>query len=600
MSDLPKPDEAEVILSALAQSFLASSPLIQQDRSSANGPDYEARYKALVEHIPAVIFVAPIEAGLGDAYISPQIETILGFTQEEWLGDPLRWYQQVHPADKQRWSLEASKLFLSGQPLLSTYRVLARDGRVVWFQCDARMVHSQDGKPSFIHGVGFDVTELKETEASLKKARDELEIRVEERTQALARSNAQLKHEIAEHQRTERQLIAAKESAEAAARVKSEFLANMSHEIRTPMNGVIGMTNLVLDTQLSDEQREYISVANSSAESLLGIINQVLDFSKAESGAAAQLCFDYFGLRASLAALLKGLELPAHEKGLDFSFSVEPAIPDSLLGDLGRLRQVLTNLIGNAIKFTHAGSVHLRVRLDHALDPAPEPSCVLCFAVSDTGIGIPASQAKIIFEPFTQADGSITREYGGTGLGLTIAKQLVEVMGGRLEVLSEPGRGSTFSFTARFGMARAPIKKGVPDASPRPRSSLRILIAEDNPINQKVVSHIVEKHGHAVILVTNGQEAVAAFLENSFDLALMDVQMPSMDGLSATAEIRALEAQRGLAHLPIIGLTAHAFQSDLARCLQAGMDGYLAKPFKASELMRLIEQLTTLKAQPAR
>ncbi len=610
MPDFPSPDEAEATLAALAGSFLASatkwgvppSPLPSQNRAGGSGPDYQARYRALVENIPAVIFVAPLESGLGDAYISPQIESILGFTQEEWLGDPLRWYHQVHPADKQRWSVEASRLFLSGQPLLSTYRVLARDGRVVWFQCDARMIHSQDGKPSFIHGIGFDVTELKETEASLEKARDELERRVEERTQALALSNAQLKREIAEHQRTERQLVAAKESAEAAAQVKSEFLANMSHEIRTPMNGVLGMTNLVLRTELSAEQREYLTVANSSAESLLGIINQVLDFSKAESG-NVKLHSECFSLRASLKILVKELELPAQQKGLLLTHAISPDLPDTLIGDIGRLRQVLINLLGNAIKFTPAGQVSLEVLLDQSPEKTSDRSCVAHFAVIDTGIGIPASKANAIFEPFTQADGSITREYGGTGLGLTIARQLVTMMGGRLEVASEPGRGSTFSFSAPFRIARDRREEPSlpPEFRPRSRSALRVLIAEDNLINQKVVSEIIEKYGHSVTLARNGHEAFAASAETLFDVALMDIQMPVMDGLSATAAIRAREAQQpGAARLPIIALTAHALKSDFTRCIQAGMDGYLAKPFKATELIQLIEDLTASEPQTIR
>ena len=333
---IPEPslEEAEKQLSALAEAFLATAgafispaePLDLDDTTASAGPDYEARYNALIEHIPGVIFVAPLTAGRGNAYVSPQLETILGFTQEEWLEDPIRWYQQVHPGDKARWSLEAASLFLSGQPLASIYRVLARDGRVVWFQCHARMVHSSDGKPSFIHGIGFDVTELKETEASLKRAHDELERRVEERTQDLERTNGQLKEEIAEHKRTESMLRAAKEAAESAARVKSEFMANMSHEIRTPMNGVLGLTSLVLNTDLTEDQRDYLSAVHSSAESLLGIINQVLDFARAEGG-YAQLQVEPFDLRRSVDILIKEFKYQAARKNLALHSEISPRYP---------------------------------------------------------------------------------------------------------------------------------------------------------------------------------------------------------------------------------------------------------------------------------
>jgi two-component system sensor histidine kinase/response regulator len=650
--------------------------------------------------------------------VNPAWQRTLGYTSEELVARPFLDF--VHPDDRESTVAVMSALKTGARVSDFENRYRARDGSYKWFLWNAAAFPEL----GTIYADARDITERKRAEDALKQHGQEMEAARREQ-----QDNAERLAQLV------RELEVAKHVAEEATAAKGEFLANMSHEIRTPMNGIIGMTELALRTKLTERQRGYLRSVQHSAEALLTLINDILDFSKIEARRLSleQVTFD---LRETVEEAVRLLAPRAHEKDLELACHIHPDVPETVVSDPGRLRQVLVNLVGNAIKFTDRGEVVVTVEVQEA--HGSEAS--LHFTVSDTGIGIPAEKQWQIFGAFVQADASTTRRYGGTGLGLTISAQLVELMGGRVWLESEAGHGSRFHFVARVGVQTAgpepampvglqnlrilivddhpvnrqileemisswrmnpvavagaaqalealrnaadsfqlvvtdammpdhdgfelireirndlrlshlkvilltsaaleasppnrvaldkvltkPVKHSdlleaiqsvmlpvavAPDAGPvidptTPRGRtphrrrLRILVAEDNPINQKLVLSLLKQQRHTVTLANNGQEAVAKATHGGFDLILMDVQMPLMSGLEATAAIRAQESAVPGRHVPIMAMTAHAMASDREMCLQAGMDGYVSKPIRLEELVAAIDGVSGASARPA-
>lgn len=532
------------------------------------------RYSFLADSVPMIIWTATPE-GYAD-YFNKAWINYTGQTLEEAL--EWGWGAALHPEDVEPCVERWNHSLATGEPYEMEYRFRsAADGLYRWHLGQGKPMRDEHGKIVQWVGVCADIHDAKESEQSLQAVNDALGLRVMQRTSEL--------HE-------------AKEAAEAANRAKSEFLANMSHEIRTPMNGLLGMTDLVLESELDDEQRSYLSMAKSSGEALLRLINDILDFSKIEAG-KLELEATEFPLRESLEHWMRPLRFRGEQKGLELRTEVASDVPDALVGDPLRLRQIVQNFVDNALKFTNRGSIVIEVE-SHL---AGHDEYCLHFSVTDTGIGIPKEKQRSIFGAFEQVDGSTTRNYGGTGLGLAIVSQLVQQMRGTIWIESQVDEGTTFHFTAWFGLGAG---EGVPALHREPEATetiapsietstpaLHILLAEDNAVNQALAAALLTKRGHTLSHAANGREAVQLAGAGFFDLILMDVQMPEVDGFAATRLIRKCEEEQGSTRVPIVAMTAHAMAGDRERCLAAGMDDYLSKPLQKKELLALLQRVAS-------
>ncbi|MER2264071.1 hybrid sensor histidine kinase/response regulator [Methylobacterium oxalidis] len=541
------------LLSLTGAGYLAVREIRRRSEAEAVLQANERRYRLLAENTSDIVRL--LSSDPQHAYTSPATRTVLGYEPEEFAALSLE--ELIHPDDLAQAQAYRTQLSPEHASRVGTHRYRHKHGHWVWLEVAYRRMEAD--RADLILAVGRDVTHRKKQEEVLREAVDDAR--------------------------------AARAQAEAASQAKTDFLASMSHEIRTPLNGILGYTDLLLaEDQLNPSQRLRVERVRSSGAALLTVVNDILDFSKIEAG---QIEIDprSFSLAALVDNSLSIVRSLAEHKNVDLSAQVEPGVPEHLVGDQDRLRQVLLNLLNNAVKFTAKGSVTLRITsLADASLSAGERR--LRFSVTDTGIGIPAEKQSLLFERFSQVDSSTSREFGGTGLGLAISQRLIQLMGGTIGVESQVGRGSTFWFELAL-----PLSEAVDEhmASPRPSTSensasggAQVLLAEDLEINQDIARSILEAGGHRVDIAVDGVRAIEAVQQRTYDLVLMDVQMPVMDGITAVRHIRSLGS--AYAELPIVALTANVLPHQVQAFTEAGMNGHIGKPFKRDELLAAVER----------
>ncbi len=518
-------------------------------------------------------------------------ENIFGYKSEEMVGRQkiTSLYDFEDENTKKSIDLARSVVVNKKESLTCDVREIRKDGRKLWISMTVSPTFDENGNVIGIFGIGQDITDRRKTEDKLKKYHNNLENLVKDRTARYEQANKQLQQEISERKRTEKELSRAKDEAEAASKAKSEFLANMSHEIRTPLNGVIGMAELIIDTDLDSYQKRILGTISNEANSLLNIISDILDFSKIEAG-KLELEEIPFDLRVMIEDIAKSFAVSAEKKGVELISYLDFDVPSLLIGDPGRLRDIISNLTGNSVKFTHTGEIYIKVEFEEDIGE----SARIRFLIRDTGIGISKEKQAAIFESFTQVDGSTTRKYGGTGLGITISKHLVEKMGGEIGVESEDGKGSTFWFTAVF------IKQTENEAVKKKKeidlNGVSVLVVDDNRTNRYILMEYIKSWGCMPVEASGWREALAilkksVLSEELFNLVLMDHQMPDMNGFETAREIRTIEE---LKEVPIIILTPLGRRGDGRNCKDIGIQGYLTKPISQSNLRKAIETVLNL------